>query len=441
MSRVLPGWNFDTNYSDEAVNGRIVIAWNPALSLVVYSKSDQLVLCGVMNLATGQAFTIGFVYARNTEEERRPLWNSIVQLSALPLLSCSPWALMGDFNQVLSLDERYSLFPYLVSHQGLDDLQECLSSSRLFDIASRGCLFTWTNLQPTNHITRKLDRVLGNEAWLDSYPQSSAVFDAPGPSDQSPCLVNLSSQIVWRKTPFRFFTFLTTHPEFKSLLEEAWCGSSYSGSPLVVLYRKLRDAKQCCQDLNRLHFSNIQQRVKEAFARLESVQFRVLNDPSPEAFEDETVARNSWNFWAAAEESFFRQKSCIHWLDEGDRNTRFFHKSVKANLQWNTIHHLRVGNNTRITEVSQMKALVEEYYFSLLGCSNQTIRPYSVNHIKSIHPFRCSTGLATSLITVPLAEGIKAAVFSLPKNKAPGPDGFTAEFFTSSWDIVGDDLV
>ncbi|CAA7031764.1 unnamed protein product [Microthlaspi erraticum] len=36
---------------------------------------------------------------------------------------------------------------------------------------------------------------------------------------------------------------------------------------------------------------------------------------------------------------------------------------------------------------------------------------------------------------------IKETVFSLPKNKAPGPDGFTVEFFTTSWDLVGRDLI
>lgn len=32
-------------------------------------------------------------------------------------------------------------------------------------------------------------------------------------------------------------------------------------------------------------------------------------------------------------------------------------------------------------------------------------------------------------------------MFSLPKNKASRPGGFTTEFFTTSWDVVGYDLV
>lgn len=39
------------------------------------------------------------------------------------------------------------------------------SSSRLFDVSSRKCLLTWSNRQPLNHIAKKLDRALSNEAW------------------------------------------------------------------------------------------------------------------------------------------------------------------------------------------------------------------------------------------------------------------------------------
>lgn len=38
-------------------------------------------------------------------------------------------------------------------------------------------------------------------------------------------------------------------------------------------------------------------------------------------------------------------------------------------------------------------------------------------------------------------EEIKEVVFQLPKGKAPGVDGFTAEFFQSFWPTVAADLV
>ncbi|XP_074288647.1 uncharacterized protein LOC141613801 [Silene latifolia] len=37
-------------------------------------------------------------------------------------------------------------------------------------------------------------------------------------------------------------------------------------------------------------------------------------------------------------------------------------------------------------------------------------------------------------------EEIKGVVFSIPIDKAPGPDGYTSGFFRDSWDIVGDEV-
>lgn len=47
------------------------------------------------------------------------------------------------------------------------------------------------------------------------------------------------------------------------------------------------------------------------------------------------------------------------------------------------------------------------------------------------------TSLIPDLILPVTNEEIKAALFSIPDNKAPGPDGFTSLFFKRCWDIIG----
>lgn len=36
---------------------------------------------------------------------------------------------------------------------------------------------------------------------------------------------------------------------------------------------------------------------------------------------------------------------------------------------------------------------------------------------------------------------IKEAIWDMPMDKAPGPDGFSGSFFCCSWDIIEDDLL
>ncbi|XP_013624294.1 PREDICTED: uncharacterized protein LOC106330365 [Brassica oleracea var. oleracea] len=174
---------------------------------------------------------------------------------------------------------------------------------------------------------------------------------------------------------------------------------------------------------------------------MQEAQRQALTLPSPQTFEDENRARASWMFFAAAEESFLHQKSRVRWLNVGDLNTGVFHKAVRANLSRNVIHYLLYELDRRVFDSSALKDMIIQYYLSLLGTENQDISPFSVAQIQEIHPFRCSDDLAAQMSAIPTDEEIRKTIFSLPKSKSPGPDGFSVEFFLSSWDLVGGDLI
>ncbi|CAA7028587.1 unnamed protein product [Microthlaspi erraticum] len=306
----------------------------------------------------------------HTKEERLPLWSLLRELASSTLINQSPWLVVGDFNQILSLSEAYSLLPTTISLPGIVDLHDCLSDCGLFDLFSRGCHHTWTNKAITNPKTRKLDRAVINESWQDVFPNSYALFDAPGSSDNSPCLVSLANDSHHRKSRFNFFSFFTLHPEYRSRITEAWQSIEVAGCSMFVLYQRLRAAKLCCKDLNRSSFSNIQAPSREAFDNLENIQREVLSCPTPELFEEESEARKAWLLFSAAEEIFFKQKSRVRWLKEGNSNSHFFYKSVKANLSKNIVHHLRDNNGTKVSQSTAIKNLVVNYFILLLGTSS-----------------------------------------------------------------------
>lgn len=55
--------------------------------------------------------------------------------------------------------------------------------------------------------------------------------------------------------------------------------------------------------------------------------------------------------------------------------------------------------------------------------------------------FECSEMEAEMLSRSVNDKEVQDVVFAMPRNKAPGPDGYTAEFFRESWLIVGKDVV
>lgn len=286
IGRLLPGWRFETNHSIEAENGRVVVVLNPLLSVVIYAKMDQLILCGVFNPATQQSVTVAFIYARNCIVQRRRLWCALRTFAESSPLNQSPWIVMGDFNQVLNIEEAYSYVPAPISLRGISNFSDCLSAAGLFDLASRGCQFTWSNKSPSSPKARKLDRALVNEVWRQNFHESNAFFDVPGCSDHPPCLVTISTSEDRRHSRFIFFNFFSTHPKYSQRLREAWSSVWFSPDPMVSLSQKLQAAKTCCKSINHGFFSNIEKRVKEAFEELEFLQRQMMNSPSQDTLKE-----------------------------------------------------------------------------------------------------------------------------------------------------------
>lgn len=404
-------------------------------------KSAQLMLCGVSVPATGESFSVAFVYGFNTVVQRRDLWGELSNIVQHSPANQRPLIILGDFNQILNASEHYSVIPHPLPLAGMNELQTFLGNNELTDLPSRGVFFTWTNGRPEDPIIRKLDRVVVNESWRDTFPESIAVFEPPGDSDHAPALVFLSSSLERSKKAFKYFSFLSTHRRFMEVIKTAWQQEVCVGCKLFTFGQRMKKVKAACRELNRQGFGNIQQRTKESLAQLELVQDELLSNPSESLFREEFVARKKWNFFAKAQEIFYMQKSRVRWAKEGDACTAFFFKSVIANQGKNAIKYLRGEDDERIENSDQIKDMLLSYYKNLLGTENAGVLPPSVEDIKNLLSFRCNTSLASQLLKVPSMEEIRDTVASMPRRKAPGPDGFPVEFLWEAWEQVGKETV
>ncbi|KAF3571759.1 hypothetical protein F2Q69_00061700 [Brassica cretica] len=270
------------------------------------------------------------------------------------------------------------------------ELKDTLMEIGIMDLRYQGCSHTWTNKSPAAPITKKLYKVLVNEAWSDSFPDITATFLPFEFSDHTPCLINLSTPLPTTGTkPFKFLNFLTTLPQFLDAIGEAWILCGNRALDLHVLAYKLKQIKRAIKTLNRERLSDIQKRMSITNDLLKVLQVQAMEDPTPENFEAEKIMHHKWTFLRGIEEAFFKQKSRINWLRLGDQNTLFFMKVAKARFSYNSICSLLLPNGELITDPELICRIAVEHFTNILAPSilPQLSSPFS--WFLQIQPYRC----------------------------------------------------
>lgn len=175
----------------------------------------------------------------------------------------------------------------------------------------------------------------------------------------------------------------------------------------------------------------------EAREALSAVQSNLQSDPmNPQLAERERCCRRDFVDLRNQEESFYRQKSRIQWLKGGDKNTKFFHQSVKRRQLSNRILSIKDSSGTIITDLSALPQVFINFFSSLLSPHEALSKPSFEELKRAIR--RPLNDEQIRVFNEPVTDDdIKSTLFSLAKGKAPGPDGFPSEFFKSNWEIVG----
>ncbi|GKU86882.1 hypothetical protein SLEP1_g1354 [Rubroshorea leprosula] len=317
---------------------------------------------------------------------RQKLWNELLLLSqALPNV---PWLVGGDFNDIRCLSERsdnsLSSFPKesLMFH-------DKLNAAELHDLPATGPLFTWCNNRSTDPVSKKLDRLMVNDVWFETFPNTTSEFLPPGCSDHCAGCVNILVPVQNnRRKPFKFFNFWTKNEEFLNTVKQVWDATTVQGCYMFQLCKKLKALKQALRKLNSKHYADLPNKLQEELHKLHLLQVDLFSCPTAKLIQVEHDQAQKVATLQLAEESFYKQKSRIKWLQEGDSNTNYFHK----------IATVRKGKNTIKLPTSMVDFLQQ-----------------------------------------PITDlEIKEVVFSSPRNRAPGPDGYTSEFYKAAWPVVGD---
>ena len=129
-----------------------------------------------------------------------------------------------------------------------------------------------------------------------------------------------------------------------------------------------------------------------------------------------------------------RIRSRINWLQDGDANTKLFHKHSQHRKRKNFIAALREGDQI-LTSHEDKAAAIFDFYSNLIGADSDRTRTINLDHLDI-------PGYDLEALDMPFAEDeVWHTIKDLPSDKAPGPDGFTGRFYKSCWSIIKEDVM
>ncbi|WRX16205.1 Reverse transcriptase domain - like 10 [Theobroma cacao] len=368
-----------------------------------------------------------FVYAKCTRLERRELWNNLRIISDSVQ---APWLVGGDFNSIVSCDERLH---GAIPHDGsMEDLSSTLLDCGLLDASFEGNSFTWSN----NRMFQRLDRVVYNHEWAEFFSSTRVQHLNRDGSDHCPLLISCSNTNARGPSTFRFLHAWTKHHDFLPFVEKSW-NAPTQASGMTALWYKQQRLKRDLKWWNKHIFGDIFKTLRLAEAEAEQKELIFQQNPSAINRDLMHKAYAKLNRQLSIEELFWQQKSGVKWLVEGERNTKFFHMRMRKKRVRSHIFRIQYqeGNVTEEPHLIQNSAV--DFFQKLLKAEHCDLSRFD----SSIIPRIISTTENDFLCAAPSLQEVKKAVFSINKDSVAGPDGFTSFFYQHCWDIIKQDLL
>ena len=431
-------WEFITNSNPNSI-GRIWIGWNSdKVSLTVLKMCSQLIHVCIEKDDKTLKFEASFIYGHNTGHERRELWTILNHISSSN--QSSNYIALGDFNVTLCPDE-VSEADY-VWNNDIKEFKTIVDKCCLVDLRYSGEQFTWTNgrFGREDFTARKLDRALVNQAWLDSFSESFTHFPAPGISDHSPIIVHINKYQRRKGRAFKFYNYWTKVGNYADTVKNIW-NHNIVGTAQFQISQKLRFLKQELKIFGKSSIGLERANADRAREEVKCSHSSLLGDPfNPILIEKHKSFLKNFHTAIWIEEEILKQKSRLQWLEVGDKNSRYFHMSIKARRNRKRIFILEKLDGKFTSTCDEAKEEAIRYFKSLLGTPPDHTYP-GIDMLKSLVNKRVPEGLKVDLDRLPQDIEIKNVLFSMNSDKAPGPDGFNAHFFKDSWALIGPDFV
>ncbi|EPS72636.1 hypothetical protein M569_02121, partial [Genlisea aurea] len=417
-------------------SGGLALLWLGSIIVDIKSFSTNHIDAVISPQDGSPKWRLTGFYGNPLQASRSDSWSLLTRLHHQFSL---PWLVVGDFNEVLWQDEHLSSCLRSCSSMGLfrNALEEC----DLSDLGFQGYPFTWTNNRThPSTVKARLDRFVANTSWINIVPHFSVSHLKFGGSDHCPILLMFKDVVgchttLRRKRFFKFEKIWCENETCRVIIDGCWAVPRSSWCPQLSLLRRLQNCRQKLQCWHRTSIGSLRHRISSIQDRLSTLMEGVISDSVGDQIRD---LKAQLSQLLKLDEIWWKQRSKVHWLREGDKNNKFFHGVASSRQRRNKIERLKSRNNIWLENTSDIHHEFISVYEDLFKSTYPS--EDAINNIVRTAPRMVTDEMNRKLTQAFTSEEILTAVMQMNADSAPGPDGFPPLFYQKFWPTIGSEV-
>nr|CAD1830240.1 unnamed protein product [Ananas comosus var. bracteatus] len=413
----------------EGTRGGLLTAWNSSPFDCIQEWKGAFTLTVLLKRKIdGATFMISNVYGPTSVTLKA---NFFQELRSIYSYSTGIWTLLGDFNVLLSVNDKNGATTHITD---ILNFREVVHDLQLVDLPILNKAFTWTNGRGVPTLERQ-DRAFISTNWVLAFPRSTLCALPRPRSDHTP-LVLSAFTFIPSADLFRFESFWLRHPAVFDVVSTAWNSTTSATTPVNQFASKLKSVQTALRIWSVGLSSRLQRQANLCLLWIDwldnAEEHRALTNLE-RALRPKLKVR--YDELCLQEEIKWKQRSRVHWLKVGDANTRFF--LLKATGRRNSNFISRLSNGCTLLSSHQP---IADHLFSFF--SNQLgDDPGSTLSINLLELYRGLNPDLSCLQEDFTAAEVRKAVFSSGPEKAPGPDGLPMLFYQRFWTLLNNDIM
>ncbi|XP_058766319.1 uncharacterized protein LOC131639895 [Vicia villosa] len=308
---------------------------------------------GVEVVWKGGLYYIVNIYSACSIALTRELWKELLLL--LGKFNDGEWIIAGDFNALKSTNERVGSSSDNNARQR-KEFENFIDNSGLVDVPCKGKKYTWFGGDGMSKSI--IDRFLVSESIISLWGAVGQLIGLRDISDHFLVWLEVDRE-DWGPKPFKFNNEWFSNKDFVPFVEKEWNLMEVRGRGDFVLKEKIRLIKDRLRWWSKMVFSKYDLEVDEGVRDMNETYDLETVDAESLALNKEASKRIWMNL--KIKENMLIQKAILNWLNDGDSNSRFFHRSLKERRRRNHISSI-VSNSGIVNSVKEVKEEVKKHF-------------------------------------------------------------------------------